>query len=470
MSKQAGKQEIGAEKGPHLAYPQELMPFLKGAPLTVLVRSCLERLLQQTTLEQLFEDTAQANYQRELTLTFLVETMLDVACGTQPSPNKAYLAHCTDSSATVAAFYGKLKRLEPAISAAVVQQFATLAQQLLTQLGATQPELIAGYRARVVDGTVLGGRTDHRIKPLRTTKTAGLTGMALAVYAPAQQLLRQVVLAEDAYTQERALLERLEIEPGEVWIADRNFCIRRFLFQLHRAQAAFVIRWHASACPYQEIDSLEGAKTTPAGAREHHVRIQDEAGEWLTVRRIVLPLAQPTRQGDAELILMTNLPDTVDADGIGDVYGKRWQIEVHFNRLTEQLHSELPGLSQPRAALFAFGMAVTAANALAVVRKALEIQHGQEAVEELSYYYLVLEMAQVWKGMAIVVPTERWEFVRTCSLEAFVDWVGSVAQAVPMNQFRRSRRGPKKPPPEKQSGKQHKHVSNKRLLDQAKTY
>lgn len=467
MPMRVGEQGILSEAVAQVTCPQDLVPFVKGAPLAVLVRSCLERLLDEAALKELFDDTAEENYERELTLAFLVETMLEVACGTQPSPNKAYLNR-TDARASIGAFYGKLRRLEPAISAAVVEHFAHLAQGLITTLGAPHPEPIDGYRARVVDGTVLGGRTDHRIKPLRNKKAAGLTGMALAVYAPAQRLIRQVVLEEDAYTQERSLLDRLTISPAELWIADSHFCIRRFLFKLHRAHAAFVIRWHGSACPYEELESVEAAQTTPWGAKEHQVSIKDEAGQWLTVRRIVLPLTKPTRNGDTELVLMTNLPDSVNADRIGELYRDRWQIEVSFQRLTELLHSELPGLDYPRAALFAFGMAVTAANALAVVLQALEVRHGPEAVEELSYYSLVLEISQVWKGMALVVPSDRWEFVRNCSLEAFANWVGDVAQAVPMNQFRRSRRGPKKPPPDKQSGKQHKHLSNKRLLDQAK--
>jgi hypothetical protein len=70
--------------------------------------------------------------------------------------------------------------------------------------------------------------------------------LTLAVYAPAQRLVRQVVLAEDAYVGERMLLDQLQLRAGEVWIADRNFCVRSFLFRLHRAQSTFVVRWHAS--------------------------------------------------------------------------------------------------------------------------------------------------------------------------------------------------------------------------------
>ena len=70
-------------------------------------------------------------------------------------------------------------------------------------------------------------------------------------------------------------------------------------------------------------------------------------------------------------------------------------------------------------------------------------------------------------GMAIVMPTERWKFVRDFTPENMASWLNFIAQRVPINHYRRSCRGPKKPPPRKQASKHH-HYSNKRLLDAAK--
>ncbi|HEY4541334.1 MAG TPA: hypothetical protein VIG66_03055, partial [Noviherbaspirillum sp.] len=90
----------------------------------------------------------------------------------------------------------------------------------------------------------------------------------------------------------------------------------------------------------------------------------------------------------------------------------RWQIETHFQRLAQQLHDEPAGLDAPRAALFAFTIAIVAGNALALVMGALRAAHGEEAVRELSYYYFVLEVSQTWKGMAVAVAESDWAFVR----------------------------------------------------------
>jgi hypothetical protein len=362
--------------------------------------------------------------------------------------------------------------MEPAISEAVVEQFSTLASRLITQLESLQQEPIPGFAARIVDGTVLGGRGDHRIKPLREIWSAPLTALALAVYAPAQRTVCQVVLAEDAYAGERTLLDQLQVHAGELWIADRNFCVRSFLFRIHASQAAFLVRWHATSCPFTPAGPLQAAQRTRQGAMEQSVWLNGPVrNERLAVRRIVLPLPKATRNGDTELVLMTTLPATVAAaDELCDAYRARWQIETHFQHLTQQLHCEPPALNYPRAALFAFAMAVCAGNALAVVQQALQTVHGEEPVQELSYYSLVLEISQIWLGMAIVMPAQRWQFVRESSAVKCACWLRHVAQFVPMDRFKRSRRGPKQPrkkQPMTRANLQF-HVSNKRLLDQSK--
>ena len=116
-------------------------------------------------------------------------------------------------------------------------------------------------------------------------------------------------------------------------------------------------------------------------------------------------------------------------------------------------------------------MAVSAGNALAVVQQSLQDAHGEKAVTELSYYAVVLEISQIWLGMAIVMPTEKWKFIRHCRLDEFIAWLRYVAQHVRMDRFKRSRRGPKKPQTKKPMDKNNLqfHVSIKRLLDRNKT-
>jgi len=48
----------------------------------------------------------------------------------------------------------------------------------------------------------------------------------------------------------------------------------------------------------------------------------------MELRRITLVLDKPTREGDPEIHVLSNLPTRVSAQRIADVYRKRWTIEI----------------------------------------------------------------------------------------------------------------------------------------------
>ncbi len=100
--------------------------------------------------------------------------------------------------------------------------------------------------------------TEHRIEPLRTTWSAGLPGMSLAIYEPATGTITELILEEDAHTQERALFGRIPIEPGRLYIADRNFCVRSLLFRITATEAFFLVRWHRSTLPFRRRAGCTG--------------------------------------------------------------------------------------------------------------------------------------------------------------------------------------------------------------------
>jgi hypothetical protein len=56
---------------------------------------------------------------------------------------------------------------------------------------------------------------------------------------------------------------------------------------------------------------------------------------------------------------------------------------------------------------------------------------------------VVVEISQIWHGMAIVIPTEKWTINRRCTAEEFAAWICDVGRHVPMAPFRRHRRVPK---------------------------
>src|SRR6202007_967829 len=91
--------------------------------------------------------------------------------------------------------------------------------------------------SRILDGNVLAG-SEHRVTPLRQWLNACLPGKSLVIYEPGLGLVTDVVLCEDAYTQERALVTQIlpRVRAQDLFIADRNFCTTRFVFGIHAAQ------------------------------------------------------------------------------------------------------------------------------------------------------------------------------------------------------------------------------------------
>jgi len=450
-----------------MVVPPELKRFVEDAPAAVMTRIAVDRMIEGTSIDLILDEVSEEQYNREFMLGHFVHVMSDVTCGFRESIRQAFLKRDLEQVASISAFYRKLARMEPAVPAAVVRETALRARELITAADGLKPEPVPGYAARILDGNILTG-TEHRITELRSTRSATLPGMSLAIYEPARGLVLDLILEENAHTQERALLDQVVIEPGQLWIMDRNFCVRRFLFRISRAGAFFLVRWHASAMPFEPIGRLRSVGRCDSGEifeQDIWVDDPDREGCRFRLRRIVLRLDQPTRDGETEIILITNLPDTVPPDLCCNAYKGRWQIEGHFQQLTDLLHCEIPTLGYPRAALFAFAMSVVAGNGLAIVKGSLRAVHGDEMVNEISNHALVKEAADVYPGMMIAAPPPVWSFLGGCSLEQVAGLLTALAANVRVDRMLRSKRGPKKKATKKSSGSRMHHLATKKVLD-----
>lgn len=182
------------------------------------------------------------------------------------------------------------------------------------------------------------------------------------------------------------------------------------------------------------------------------------------LRRVTIELLKATRDGDTSLHLLTNLPKQVSALQVADLYRRRWTIETLFLEVTTTLTCEIRTLCYPKAALFVFCLALVAANAVAVLKAALRAAHGEEPADALSGYYLALEVKQVHEGMMIALPPGCWEEVAGSEVRGFAKLLKEMAAHVDLERYRKSIRGPKKPPPKKSRYQNGGHVSTHKLL------
>jgi IS4 transposase len=443
-------------------------PFLKTRPVCVMARCVLERLLDADRLNGLFDETAQTQYTKELLFSTLVELMSEVVLGKQPSVHAAYQSQAENIPVSVTAVYRKLDRMELGVSEALVRDSFRRAEPIIRKLRAAEPSWLAGYKVRILDGNHLGA-TEHRIDELRRTWAAPLPGKALVVFDQAKGLVRDVFLTEDGQAQERRLIGRVleTVQHGELWIADRNFCTLPLIFEMHRREACFVLRQHGQ---------LEGrllgrrqrvGKTETGIVYEQAIAVTEPASkEELVLRRVTVELDQPTRDGDTEIHILSNLPvEVAAAQKLAELYRNRWTIERVFFEIERAFESEISTLGYPAAALFALSLGLLAYNAVALVEAAIACEHGRETVRnEVSTYYLSLEIRGAWDGMQIAIPPKHWRVFATQTDDEFAATLREIARRMQLARYKKHPRGPKKKPPKKTKYKNGGHVSTAKLI------
>ena len=443
--------------------------FIQQAPISVMFRTLLEHTLDPAEIDRLFQENADRQYTREVLFSSIVELMGSVVCGAQPSVRAAYLASLGEVAASLSALYEKLKGLEPGVCRAFVRDNAGRLAPLVRQLDAELPQAVPGYRAKILDGNHLAG-TEHRPRVTRATRAAALPGQSLVVLDPAAMLVVDVVPCEDAHAQERSLIDQVlpGVEPGDLWIADRNFCTTRLVLGVHARGVRLLVRQHKSTLYREEATPwAEVGRTATGMVSEQAITATEADGSGaITLRRIRLELGRPTRDREKELFLVTDVPaERADALTLANAYRSRWRLENVFQTLTEALTCEIDTLAYPKAALFGFSAALAADNVLATVRAALRSEHGREAVEaKVSNYHLANEVATTYEGMMIALPPSEWAPLGRLSVAELAEFLREVASQAWLAKYPRTVRGPKKPPPKRTSGRTNHHVSTARLL------
>ena len=446
--------------------------FVEQAPVTVMVRSTLERVLSPATLDGIFARSAVRQVEGELLFSSVVELLAVVVWRQRDSINQAYKHAQEDFEVSVRSIYNKLNGTETQVCRGLVRETAAPLEEIVGALRIGRKPQLARYHTRIIDGNHLTS-TDHRLKPLRTTRSGPLPGQALAVLDSDRMLIIDLFPCEDGHAQERVLLPEVIVSAREwdLWIADRNFCTTGFLFGLARQKACFLVRQHASTLSWEkETKPVKIGRCETGMIYEQNLHLQD-GDQTLVVRRITIRLDRPTRSGETEIHLLTNLPRKhANAYKVAELYLKRWTIENAFQEIEQALRSEINTLGYPGAALLGFAIAVLTYNALSVAKWAIESEHSESIQrEQISGYYLAGAVSADYGGMMIALPEEEWT-ARFGSLtpKQFAAHLRTCAQYVRPDTFRKNVRGPKRPRPKRSSGAIDHHVSTARLLAEQK--
>jgi IS4 transposase len=455
-----------------MVFKDVLARFVEESPTSVMARAALENMFAPEKLDAVFERTAERQYTRDLMFSTVVDVMGTVVCRIHPSMHQAYLSRQNELAVSAKALYDKLNRMELGISRELVRYTAQQGGLLIRQMKGARTPLLKGYRCKILDGNHIRG-TDHRLEVLRGTRAGALPGHALVLLDPELMLIIDIFPCADGHAQERSILPGVlpSIIPKDLLIADRNFCTTQFLFGIHRKKAFFLIRQHARNLHWRTVGKCRFIGRTKTGRVYEQVAIltDPETGEQLSTRRITVKLKKPTRDGDTEIHLFTNVPaEDADALVIANLYLRRWTLETAFQEVTTHLKCELKTLGYPQAALFAFCVAIACYNLLAVIKGALCAVHGETKLkDDVSNYQVTAEISGVYRGMMIAIPAAEWEPFQTMTVPKLSQTLLQLARRIRLEKFQKFPRGPKKPPAKKKSAK-FQHVSTAKLLAAAR--
>ncbi|MCP5096801.1 MAG: IS4/IS5 family transposase, partial [Chloroflexi bacterium] len=253
--------------------------------------------------------TAQEQYTKDLLFSSVFDIMTQVVSGSRHSVHAAYQASKEQIAVSVTSLYNKLNGIEVNTSAELVRYAAGAVTPVIEGLKGTRRSPLPGYPVRLLDGNCIEAG-EHRIEELRSLSAGALPGKSLVVYDPVLGIPIDVFPCEDGHAQERSLLNQVlpTVKKGELWVADRNFCVVEFVCGIDDKDAHIIFRQHGNL-PYTELGKERAVGKIDTGkVFEQPIMVIDNSGKPHQFRRIRVLLEKATRDGDKEIFIITNLP------------------------------------------------------------------------------------------------------------------------------------------------------------------
>ena len=264
----------------------------------------LERTIDPTEIDRLFERTTTRQYTREILFSSIVQLMGSVVCGVHPLIRAAYLDSLGEIAASLTAVYEELKGIEPGVCRGFVTDCAGRLRGLVQRLEMTAPQPVAGYRAKSSTATTWPGPSIARRRsvppaprPCPGKPWRSWTWPPLRRCRPLRGRLHPGACPDrSGPARGRAA--------GPV---DRRSQPVHDAVDLRRARAggSFLVRQHQSTLYWSEVTPWEAVGRAESGmVHEQMIRAEDPSGGGaLELRRIRLDLDRPSAgEGDDPLL------------------------------------------------------------------------------------------------------------------------------------------------------------------------
>jgi hypothetical protein len=244
---------------------------------------------------------------------------------------------------------------------------------------------------------------------LHDLEAAPLPGKTVARFDLQRQLFDRAYVLLDGHSQESNCCDQIidDLVANDVIIADRQYCIVSFLEKIAVASGLFVIRQHGRLKGVLLGKRKRIGRIDTGVVYEQQMKLSDQ-DDTMVVRRITVELDEPTRDGDREIHVLSNLHAEVSAKRVAELYRHRWEEETAFNVLQMTLTCEHPGIGHPQAATFLFCMSLLAFNLRQTIFATLFATHEEEDVLESSHFHISKNVSDNTEGMLIAITPDEW--------------------------------------------------------------
>ena len=351
---------------------------LARLPLAESVLLLWQQVADPKFLQDLFARWRGRAYEKVLSFPALVQLTADALLQYDGSARASFERALKDDALpiTIAAAYGKLRRLPIAVSTAFLAEGTARLRALLPVRPAASsviPTSLQSFAVVVLDGKTIK-HVAKRLKLLRGVHKGLLGGKTLVALELNSGLAVAMRAHPDGEINELRLVPDLvaEVEqrvPGpRLWVGDRAYCD---LVQTGRFVAAgdhFLVRYHSKV--HFHADAERGVRQgSDAGGRPYIEEWGWLGGETDPRRRYVrrITLTRPT---DEPLILVTDLVDAnrYPAEDLLALYQSRWGIETVFQQVTEVFPLKRLIGGTPQAGIFQMAFCLLLYNMIHVLR------------------------------------------------------------------------------------------------------
>ena len=434
--------------------------FVERAPAAVLVHGLLDSCLSPAFLDATAGPHLPASPNpRQLAFSHLVEILPPVVFESKKSVGQSYRdATHPHPVATRKCVY---ERLAATPTAAVDALAAAVAERVRPLLDPHPPGTTPFL---TLDGNHLAA-TQNRLADLAGLPAA-LPGQAMVLRDQATGVFLRVPSHDDGHANERSLHPRLLdwFGPGDVVIADSGFRTEAFPTGVRERGAGVIVRHHGAVGLTPLGERRECGRV--ATGRVYETRVRYARTQW-EFRLVEVESDRPTRDGRRTIRVPTDVSEeTLSAAEVAAKDLERRTIESAFRELAEGVRGEVETLAYPKAALFAFGLAVSVYDLLRVVRRAVERRADPASPVEVSPVLLGQEVSSYAAGLGAALdgnprmPTADWDAPR---LRA---WVDELAGRLVGTRYARSKRGHRKKPRPKSKAANGSHTATARILGQ----